>query len=66
MGTGVGCGKVILFNEHFVVYGLPAIASAIGTRTTALVEKLSGTGVEIKDDRPETPGYKKREATRTK
>jgi mevalonate kinase len=58
LGTGVGFGKVILFNEHFVVYGLPAIASAIGTNTTALVEKQNGSGAEIKDDRPETPGYK--------
>jgi mevalonate kinase len=58
LGTGVGFGKVILFNEHFVVYGLPAIASAIGAKTTALVEKQKGTGAEIKDDRPETPGYK--------
>lgn len=58
MGTGVGFGKVILFNEHFVVYGLPAIASAIGTKTTALVEKQNGSGAKIKDDRPETPGYK--------
>jgi len=58
LGKGVGFGKVILFNEHFVVYGLPAIASAIGAKTTALVERLPGSGVEIKDERPETPGYK--------
>lgn len=55
---GVGFGKVILFNEHFVVYGIPAIASAIGARTTATVEKRAGSGVEIRDDRPETEGYK--------
>ena len=58
MGTGVGFGKVILFNEHFVVYGLPAIVSAIGTKTTALVEKASGAATEMDDRRPETPGYK--------
>jgi mevalonate kinase len=58
MGEGVGYGKVILFNEHFVVYGLPAIASAIGAKTTALVEKQLGAGVELKDERRETPGYK--------
>lgn len=58
MGTGVGFGKVILFNEHFVVYGLPAIVSAIGRVTTAVVEKGSGSGTEINDCRPETPGYK--------
>ena len=33
-GTGSGYGKVILFNEHFVVYGIPAIASAIHLSTT--------------------------------
>jgi mevalonate kinase len=55
----VGFGKVILFNEHFVVYGIPAVASAIGARTTALVERKSGSGYELKDERPETPGYKK-------
>ena len=58
MGMGVGFGKVILFNEHFVVYGLPAIASAIGAETTALVERRSGSGVEVRDERPETRGYK--------
>ncbi len=58
MGQGVGFGKVILFNEHFVVYGLPAIASAIGSKTTARVERQSGSGVKLQDDRPETPGYK--------
>ena len=58
MGTGSGFGKVILFNEHFVVYGLPAIVSAIGRKTTALVEREDGVGIEIDDQRPETPGYK--------
>ena len=58
MGKGEGFGKVILFNEHFVVYGLPAIASAIGARTTAIVQRGPGSGVELKDERLETPGYK--------
>jgi len=58
LGTGIGFGKVILFNEHFVVYGLPAIVSAIGRKTTAVVEKGTGSGTEISDYRPETPGYK--------
>jgi len=58
LGTGSGFGKVILFNEHFVVYGLPAIVSAIGRKTTALVEREDGVGIEIDDQRPETPGYK--------
>jgi len=58
LGMGVGFGKVILFNEHFVVYGIPAIASAIGAKTTAVVQRRAGSGVEIKDERPETKGYK--------
>lgn len=58
MGTGFGFGKVILFNEHFVVYGLPAIASAISAKSTALVEKRQGSGVELIDNRLETKGYK--------
>jgi len=59
MGEGSGYGKVILFNEHFVVYGIPAIASAIGSKTIAKVEHLEGKGWSIQDDRPATPGYKK-------
>ena len=35
MGFGRGFGKAILFNEHFVVYGISGIASAIGLTTTA-------------------------------
>jgi len=59
MGKGSGYGKVILFNEHFVVYGVPAIASAIGSQTIAKVEPFKGKGWSIQDDRKETPGYKK-------
>jgi len=58
LGRGVGFGKVILFNEHFVVYGIPAVVSAVGAKTTALVERKSGSGYELRDDRPESPGYK--------
>jgi mevalonate kinase len=58
MGEGSGYGKVILFNEHFVVYGIPAIASAIGSRTIAKVELSDGKGWSIRDERPATPGYK--------
>jgi len=66
LGKGIGFGKVILFNEHFVVYGLAAIASAIGAKTTALVERRFGAGVEIIDDRPETKGYKAEKAGQQK
>lgn len=60
MGIGKGFGKTILFGEHFVVYGLPAIASALGTYTTAEVKVVNGKGWEVIDQRPATPGYKKK------
>ncbi len=56
---GEGYGKTILFGEHFVVYGLPAIAAAIGAKTIAKVERVDKPGVKLIDDRPQTPGYKK-------
>lgn len=58
MGEGKGYGKVILFNEHFVVYGVPSIVSAIDKATTAKVERSSGPGWSLEDNRPATPGYK--------
>ncbi|MCX6695102.1 MAG: mevalonate kinase [Candidatus Altiarchaeota archaeon] len=59
MGEGHGYGKTILFGEHFVVYGLPAIASALGSKTTCIVEPIEGGSYELIDERPATPGYKK-------
>lgn len=50
-------GKLILFGEHFVVYGLPAIATAIESRTVAEVHRARKYA--LVDNRPETPGYKK-------
>ena len=58
MGTGKGFGKVILFGEHFVVFGIPSIVSAIDRATTATVKKEAGHGWGLEDRRPETPGYK--------
>jgi len=58
MGKGIGYGKVILFNEHFVVYGVPSIVSAIDKATTATVERADGTGWTLDDRRHATPGYK--------
>ncbi|MEM2875257.1 MAG: mevalonate kinase [Candidatus Hadarchaeales archaeon] len=58
MGFGKGYGKVILFGEHFVVYGIPSIVSAIDKYTTATVERIEGTGWTLEDLRPATPGYK--------
>jgi len=60
MGIGRGFGKTILFGEHFVVYNLPAIASALGSYTTAEVKVVDGKGWEVIDKRPATPGYKKK------
>jgi len=60
MGSGKGYGKTILFGEHFVVYGLPAIASALSSYTTAEVKIVNGKGWEVIDQRPATPGYKKK------
>jgi len=70
MAQGSGYGKVILFGEHFVVHGIPAIASAIGDTTVATVEpvedltpsgnegSMAGDGWVLEDDRPANPGYK--------
>jgi mevalonate kinase len=58
MGKGIGYGKVILFNEHFVVFGAPSIVAAIDRVTTCTVERVKGVGWTLDDRRPETPGYK--------
>ena len=66
MGEGSGYGKTILFGEHFVVYGLPAIASAISDKTTAIVERRENAGWELQDDRSATRGYKKEKLAQQK
>jgi mevalonate kinase len=58
VGTGKGYGKTILFGEHFVVYGLPSIVSALGAYTTADVKVVEGKGWAVNDQRPASPGYK--------
>ena len=60
MGSGKGYGKTILFGEHFVVYGLAAIASALGSYTITNVKVVEGKGWTVDDQRPATPGYKKK------
>jgi mevalonate kinase len=58
MGIGSGKGKTILFGEHFVVYGLPALAAGISSETVAKVTRKKAAGWELKDNRPAMPGYK--------
>jgi mevalonate kinase len=68
MHTGRGYGKVILFNEHFVVHRVPAIVSGIGDYTEAEVSTPAGDGPDcpikagdglvIDDQRNATPKYK--------
>ena len=60
IGKGKGYGKTILFGEHFVVYKLPAIASAIHSSTTAEVKPWAGKGSKLNDLRNATEGYKKK------
>ena len=57
-GEGIGFGKAILFNEHFVVYGIPSIVSAIAKYTRAKVESNKKAGWTIIDNRKATPRYK--------
>ena len=57
-GHGIGFGKAILFNEHFVVYGIPSIVSAIGNYTVAKIEPANQPGFTLADKRPATPKYK--------
>jgi mevalonate kinase len=55
---GIGFGKAILFNEHFVVYGVPAIVSAIGKYTVAKINPIDKSGWSLIDNRKATPKYK--------
>jgi mevalonate kinase len=56
MGKGSGFGKVILFGEHFVVYGVPGIVSAIDATADAEVTRI-GERITIKDERKGSKGY---------
>jgi len=57
-GRGIGFGKAILFNEHFVVYGIPSIVSAIGKHTVAKIETYDKKELKLEDLRKATPNYK--------
>ena len=43
-------GKVILFGEHFVVYGIKAVLCAINKRINVTAEKTKGSKISIKSD----------------
>jgi mevalonate kinase len=68
MHSGRGFGKVILFNEHFVVHYEPAVVSGIGDYTDAEVSTpkkngedcpiKAGDGIVFTDERSATSGYK--------
>ncbi|MBN2042975.1 MAG: mevalonate kinase [Candidatus Aenigmarchaeota archaeon] len=60
MAENIGYGKVILFGEHYVVYGLSGIAGAMEHYVKAKIEKGEGKGFTLIDNRPETPGYKEK------
>ncbi|CBH10721.1 mevalonate kinase, putative [Trypanosoma brucei gambiense DAL972] len=64
----IGYGKVILFGEHFVVYGAESIVAGINEYTTCEISRLKHKPnvVEVIDERPAVPGYikEKREEQR--
>jgi len=60
MGVGTGFGKSILFGEHFVVYGLPALAVGIDAQTIAEISTNESSGWTLDDQRPAMPGYKEK------
>jgi len=56
MGRGSGFGKTILFGEHFVVHGIPGIASAVDSAADATVKKAA-KGINVTDERSGAKGY---------
>ncbi|MCW4016246.1 MAG: mevalonate kinase [Candidatus Bathyarchaeota archaeon] len=56
MGRGSGFGKTILFGEHFVVHGVPGIASAVDSAADAHVKKAA-KGINVTDERTGAKGY---------
>ncbi|MDD5337015.1 MAG: mevalonate kinase [Candidatus ainarchaeum sp.] len=46
MGKGYGCAKSILFGEHFVVYGLPAIGVGLSKKIEVEISKAPHTLLE--------------------
>jgi mevalonate kinase len=65
MGRGSGFGKVILFGEHFVVHGVPGIASAVDSTVDAEVER-TGVGITLRDERKGSRGYTQEKSAQQK
>lgn len=66
MGKGAGFGKTILIGDQFVLDEVPAIVSAISFETEATVERISGEGWVLEDNRIEVPGYKEKKKEQQK
>lgn len=60
MAKGTGFGKTILIGDQFVLEEVPAIVSAISYETVATVERITGHGWTLEDNRIEVPGYKEK------
>jgi mevalonate kinase len=60
MAKGTGFGKTILIGDQFVLDEIPAIVSSIPYETEATVERVTGSGWTLEDDRIEVPGYKEK------
>ena len=60
MARGTGFGKTILIGDQFVLEEVPAIVSAISYETVTTVERTSGEGWILEDNRIEVPGYKEK------
>lgn len=54
---GFGYGKTILFGEHFVVHGLPAIVAGLSWKTTVTVQVQSIPEITLHDQRPRIAGF---------
>lgn len=48
MGKGTGFGKVIIFGEHFVVHGAPAIAGGISNTSVVTVKEAESNRIVTK------------------